>query len=105
MKLKTIGIIEGPHGHKGTVKVKKFDNNFSSTSELKQVFFLDNANNVKPMEVFAIRKYRRGKFLMNFLDIKLRNQAENLNKCIIAVRCRSNTDKRLGKMETVGGIS
>jgi hypothetical protein len=82
-QLKLVGIIEKPHGHKGAVKVKPV--NGMDLKDLKNVHLIDKDNNFTIQEIFEVKKYRRGRYLLKFVGPKWRNEIEGLTNFALAI--------------------
>jgi ribosomal 30S subunit maturation factor RimM len=83
--LKAIGLIEDIHGHKGTVRVKPLNDNNIDIMNLKNVVLIDRENNKTSAELYEVRKYRRGRFLVKFCGLKWRNEIESFRNFVMAV--------------------
>ena len=79
----SIGVIGQPHGHWGVVKViprSGWENRFL---ELKEVYLTNGVPVFKRKEIKEVRKYSRGRFLIKFVDVNTRKEAEKLRKYVI----------------------
>lgn len=83
--LKPIGTTEEPHGHKGAVKVRPLNSGSDSFADLKSAYLVDNKNNGIAKEIYEVKKYRRGRFLFKFKDLKWRSDVEGYRNFVIAV--------------------
>jgi ribosomal 30S subunit maturation factor RimM len=84
-ELKLIGVIEEPHGHKNAVKVKPVNGGIEDILNLKNVTLVDSRNNRISKEVYEVRKYRRGRFLVKFCGFKWRSEVEKYMNWVMAV--------------------
>lgn len=84
-ELKIVGMIEGFHGHKGTVKVKPVDETEGDILNLKEVYVLDEENEVTTESIYETRKYRRGRVLIKFSGLKWRGDITALKNRALAV--------------------
>lgn len=83
--LKTVGLIEDAHGHKGTVKVKPVKGAEKELADLKDVYLMDEDNNSTSEKVYEVRKYRRGRYLLKFCGLKWRKDIEEYKNFMLAV--------------------
>lgn len=72
-------------GHKGAVKVKPLNGNGSRFPKLKDVYLIDKSGRRILLGIWEVRKYRRGRFLVKFKDLKWRNDIEGYKNFVMAV--------------------
>lgn len=84
-KFKLLGVVEEPYGHKGTVWVRHVNGNSSEIEDLKSVVLLKNENEIIYQDVFEVRTYRKGRFLVRFCGLKWRNEIEGYKDFVLAV--------------------
>ena len=83
---KKIAIIEKTHGHKGTLLVKPLVNKENFLNQIKNVVLIHSNNqNFLKEEIYEVKKYRRGKFLIKFRNLKWINQVEDFSNYVMAV--------------------
>ncbi len=85
--LKTIGVIEESHGHKGTLRVKVIGKiNENIIENLKEIYMVNKNGTEKMHEVFEIRKYRRGSLLLKLAGLKWRSEVNEYEGWLLCVK-------------------
>jgi len=81
----TIGFLGKPHGSKGFLRLRTFINFKESINGLKYLTLLDSQGKKKSLEVWEIRKYKPGQYLIKLNGFKTRKEVEKFSSKEVAI--------------------